>query len=318
MAEESGGQQRPKRSPALVAAVLLACLALGTAAGALIHSQRESRHRSATQERIAELEAKIDALRTRRRKRPTPADQLKRAAGMRAAESARHREGYQQMVAELRAVAGADAESWKKAEKVLSAHFAPMEKALAAFEDSPGWRPPEVRKVVGPNVEGTLGELRAALGAAAWTKFNAWRQPKPGTAAVWRRARHIYFLRPAEFVEAEAAASAAVRWNLTAAGRRKLLDALKLPRAEEDELGATLRDHFNRYSAAVGGLGVGGRRPADADEKIAAAVKLTEEKLRKLLGSEKFKVYEKWKTSPENNARRYFTAATEVEVKDGE
>ncbi len=309
---------QPKGRPALVAAVLLACLALGIGVGALVHTQRESRLRAGTQARIAELEAKIEALRSKRRKRFTLADQLKRAARERADVSAGHREGYQQMVRELRTVSGADEESWKKAEEVLSAHFAPMEKALAAFESSPGWRRPEVRKVVAPNVERTLGDLRAALGEEAWKKFDAWRRPKPGTAAVWRQARYIYFLRPAEYVEAEAAASAAVRWNLTAAGRRKLVDALKLPRAEEDELGAVLRDHFNRYSAAVGGLGVGGRRPADADEKIAAAVKLTEEKLRKLLASGKFKIYEKWKTSPENNARRYFTTAPEVEVKGGE
>ncbi len=318
MGADPGERPRSGGSRLLTAGVLLASLVLGAAAGALIHFHRDGPRREAYEERIAKLEQDIGELKARRRRRSEGGGGWERAARRRADEAGRHRAGYRKMVEEIRRATGAEGESWKRAAAVLEQHFAPMEKALAAFEKSPGWRPPVVREVVGPNVNATLEQLREALGKAAWKKFEAWRRPAPGSAAVWGRARHVYFLRPEEFVEFEAAAAGAVRWNLTAADRRGLLDALKLPRAEEDELQAVLRDHLNRYSAAVGGLGVGRRRPADADGKMEAAIALTEKKLGKLLGAEKFKLYEKWRDAPENNAARYFTIMPEVEGKGGE
>ena len=75
---------------------------------------------------------------------------------------------------------------------------------------------------------------------------------------------------------------------------------------QQRELEAILRDHLNRYTAAIGGLGAGAARPAGAEKRIAAAVKLTEEKVLKLLGAGKFKLYAKWRDTLREPARGYF------------
>lgn len=261
------------------------------------------------QERLARLEsAQRELLAQQPRRSPGPATTDRLAADMRRSHVEGCRRDYARAIEDLRQTIGADEAEWKKAEPVLERHFEPMEKALAAFEASAGWQPPDIREVVGARVPGTLEALRAALGEAAWKKLEAWRRPNEKDSGIWRQARYAYFLRPEEYELAESAAAAQLRWNLSAAHLQKLFAALGLPRTEQGELEALLHDHFLRYSKAVGALGVGARAPPNADERAAAEVRLTEEKLRTLLSGEKFKAYQQWKAGPTNTAAKYFTA----------
>jgi len=260
----------------------------------------------------AELLAQLKKSRTEPPKSRVTYEQ--RVAGMRKAQAEKYRQDYRQLMEEIRKVTAAGGEQWKAAETALQRYFGPMEKALAHFVSSPGWRRPRIREVVAPHTAGTFEELRAALGEEAWKKFDAWRRPgtKQSSSAIWRRPRYSYFLLPEEYQAANTAAAAGLRWNMAKSNIKVLLGRLRLPRHEEDELRAVLRDHYNRYSAAVGGLGA--RRPAGSETKVRAALKLTEEKLQRLLG-EKFKQYLEWKAALRGPARRHFTAPAAAEPK---
>lgn len=289
----------------------LLATAVGAAAGFCLGAFTSQRR---VEERLLGLEAGVRRLEAGASSIKPPASGIRRgeqhAARVRKAHAEEFRRDYRRLVEEGRKASGAGSREWKQARAVLGRHFQPMEKALQAFETSPGWRVPRIREVVAPRVAGALEELRAALGQEAWKKFDAWRRPGPrdGPSAIWRRPRYAYFLRPEEYEAADAAAAAGLRWNLDAASLQVLFGLLRLPRHEEDELKAILRDHLNRYSAAVGGLGVGGRRPADADARVRAAIELTEKKLRLLLDKENFTVYEGWKAGLHDPARQHFTA----------
>jgi len=294
----------------LVAGLLLCCAAVGALAGSLLQSWRLSRMRaemSAERERarkeITEIRNRIESQGSPRR-RVGRVDPRERTAGMRAELAARLRADYAKVVADARRTCAADESSWEKAEEILKSHFAPLEEELAAFEQSPGWRPPSVREVMGPNVAKTLEELRAALGEDAWKKFDAWRRPTAGDGAVWRLPRCMYFLRPEEYVQVSAAATSALRWNLMAANVKALQGRLELPPGKGAELQAVFRDHLDRFTAAVGVPGM--NRPADADARVRQAIKLTEEKLLRLLGEEKFAAYMAWKLALTGPARVYF------------
>ncbi len=291
----------------LIAGLLLCCAAVGALAGSLLQSWRLSRIRaemSAERERarkeINEIRNRIESQAPLRR----PVGPRERTAGMRAELAARLRADYAKVVADARKACAADEASWKRAGEILERHFAPLEEELAAFEKSPGWKPPSVREVMGPNVAKTLEELRAALGEDAWKKFDAWRRPSAGGAAVWRLPRCMYFLRPEEYVQVSAAATSALRWNLMAANVKALQGRLELPPGKGAELEAVFRDHLDRFTAAVGVPGM--NRPADADARVRQAIKLTEEKLLRLLGEEKFATYMAWKLALTGPARVYF------------
>jgi hypothetical protein len=289
-----------------VVLVLVVSSLVGVLAGAVLHNFRRSRE---TERELTRLKEKLEAGRRPAQQPARRVDPNERQAGMRGSKSESYRRDYRNIVAQVRRVTGAEGAAWEAAKAVLERHFEPMEKALDAFEKSPGWHPPNIQLVVASRLPTTLDELRAALGAEGWKKFDAWRQPKSGSAEVWRRPRYAYFLLPEEFRAVTAAGTAALRWNLAGASVRKLYSMLNLPRHERDELEAVLRDHLGRYTAAVGGVGGDAARPADAGKNVAAAILLTEEKLLKLLGKDKFRLYIKWRDALREPARGYFRPA---------
>jgi hypothetical protein len=225
---------------------------------------------------------------------------------MRARLVAKYRREYELLLAEARAAAGLDEAGWKAVEPVFRRHFAPMEKALEAFSRSPVWQPPDVRRVVGSSVAGTLEDLRAAMDGEAWKKFDAWRRPEETSADAWRHPRCAYFLLPGEYESVTAGATAALRWNLARPAFEALCGRLELPAHEREDLEAVFRDHLTRYSAAVGGPGAGARRPPGATENARQAVELTEKKLLALLGEKRFRTYAEWKAELSGPARVYF------------
>jgi hypothetical protein len=312
-------QPRKGSPPPLWLAVGL--LALGTAGGfslgTLIRQRRNEGRLAEYERQLAGYERRLAAFEksggrtlwngTRPPRDLPSTEQL--VAGMRQAHAEACRRDYRRLVEEVRKVTGSVGGEWKRAEAVLQRHFEPVEKALQEFLASPDRRAPgmqEIRGLVGPGVAGTLEDLRAALGEAAWARIDAWRRPDGASSSIWRKPRYGYFLLPQEYETAHVAAAGRLRWNLSAASLQVLFGRLGLPRHEEDELRAVLQDHFNRYSAAVGGLGTGARRPEDAAAKVRGVIELTEDKLRLVLNREKFKLYESWKASPSNFARRYF------------
>jgi hypothetical protein len=309
-ATDQAGSSAPRACRAAraarVALVLVLSAGVGLLAGALIlgrlRARRAGRDLAGYERRLAELEKKYGQL----ARRPPPADPAERLAGMRAGRSELIRRDYRNMTGEIKRVTGLEGPRWERARAVLRRHFEPMDRALDAFERSPGWQVPDIQRSVGDRVPTTLNELRAAMGAGAWEKFDAWRRPKRGTAAVWRSPRYAYFLQPEEYRQVAGAGAAALRWNLAAPAVRKLYSLLGLARDRQSDLEATLRDHLARYTAAVGGLGAGARRPADAEERIAVAIELTEEKLADLLDEEKFKLYLRWRDALREPARGYF------------
>ncbi|MHC4915659.1 MAG: hypothetical protein ACYTGB_09220 [Planctomycetota bacterium] len=296
-----------------IAVLLLCCAVVGGVAGSLLQRWRTSRLRAeaaADRERVrrelGEMRRRIESQAPPRRR----VDPRERAAGMRSAHTAAARAAYARVVADARKACRADDASWEKAAEVFKRHFGPMETELAAFEKSSGWRPPDPRRVVGPRVAGTLEELRAALGEEAWKRFDAWRRPPPQAAQVWRLPRCTYFLLPEEYAAVNLAAASALRWNLMAANFKALRGRLALPEGKRSELEAILRDHLDRFTAAVGGPG--GERPPDADARVREALKLTEEKLLRLLGKEKFAAYGEWKAALTGPARIYFHPGAET------
>jgi hypothetical protein len=293
--------------------LMLFCLGLGAAAGVAVHRMWRSRSpgpdQAAFDRRLAELERKYGPQgsvpgpgRPAPAAPPRPAD---RSGELRVNLAERHRGEYRALCAEARAACGVGEEAWKPAQEILDRHFAPAEAALAAFLRSNLWQPPDLRRAVAPGVAGTLEALRAALGEEAWKKLDAWRVPAAKSPEVWRQPRCTYFLLPEEYRAVTDAATGALRWNMAEPALRRLSADLGLPREQEEELQAVLRDHLVRYSAAAGGPG-DGPRPAGADARIREAQQLTEEKLGKLLGPEKLKVYAAWKDALAAPARDYF------------
>jgi len=302
---KSEGPQGPSRVGP-VALVLVLSAGAGILAGVLIHSYRSAReaeqNREEYEKRLVDLEKRYGDL----AKGPPAVDPAERMAGMRASKAELFRRDYKNILGEVKRITGLEGAAWEKAEAVLQRHFEPMDRALDSFEKSPGWQPPNIQRVMARRVPVTLEELRAAMSSEAWGKFNAWRRPKAGTAEIWRRPRYAYFLLPEEYRAVTGASASALRWNLASPSIRKLCSRLGLPRHEQKELEAALRDHLNRYTAAVGGLGAGATRPADSEKRIAAAIKLTEDKVGRLLGAERFKTYVEWRDALEEPARGYF------------
>ncbi len=317
MAESKPEEPRSASRTGRIALVLALSVGAGMLTGVLIHSYRRGMQadtrRREYERRLAELEKKYGEM----AKGPPAVDPTERMAGMRASRAELFRRDYKNILNEVQRVTNLEGTAWEQAQAVLQRHFEPMDRALDSFEKSPGWQPPNIQRVIAARVPITLDELRAAMSTEAWKKFEAWRKPKESGAEVWRRPRYAYFLLPEEYRAVTGASASALRWNLAASSVKKLYAQLGLPRHKQKELEAVLRDHLSRYTAAVGGLGAGSSRPADSEKKIAAAIKLTEEKMSRLLGAGKLKAYLKWRDSLGEPARGYFKPA-QAPATDGE